>query len=641
MSIARMKRVRLLALISDRDRILHDLLMMGCMEITQPDSVSPELMGIVKRDESLYAQMNANRNRIASAIRTLKRFAHVKKKLLQPRPALSENAFFSQEALSKALKTAKGIESLDKELSSLLAEAGRLENRRVSLLPWRDLDAPLDTEGYEDCPVLLGVCPAAADMEALGKKLDDTDGACALRLIGSDRDQHYLMLVCHRSVFPDAMETLKGAGFSRVQFKDVSGTASENLALIETGLSENREKQAGVAERLSAMGPELALLEHAYDILGAFMGVQASRERLLNTGSVFYMEGWVPEKRRPDVEKMLSGYVSAFELSDPREGDNVPVKLDNGALVAPMSMVTEMYSLPDYRGVDPNPLIFPFFPVFFGIMYADIAYGLILCAISMIVLYKAKPHGATEQMFKLMGICGVTTVVFGALFGGFFGDVVTVVGKSFFHADVSIPPLLFNPLENPMQMLYLALALGVVQIVTGMLVKACMLIRDGRPWDALMDVGSWFLLFGGFTSLYFTGSYFLTLAGAAALVLTQGRHGKNVFSKLLGGLASLYNVTSYLSDVLSYLRLMALCLATTVIASVVNTLGAMAGVVGFFIVFLVGHAFNMGINIIGTYVHAARLQYLEYFSKFYISGGKPFQPLGINTKYVDVLKGEQ
>jgi V/A-type H+-transporting ATPase subunit I len=180
-----------------------------------------------------------------------------------------------------------------------------------------------------------------------------------------------------------------------------------------------------------------------------------------------------------------------------------------------------------------------------------------------------------------------------------------------------------------------------VQIIFGMAIKGYMLIRAGKPWDALMDVGSWWLVFAGIAVMALGHGWYVMAAGFGAVVLTQGRGSKGIFGKLFSGLGKLYDITAYLSDVLSYSRLMALGMASGVIASVFNILGGMTGPIGFLPVFLVGHAFNMGINIIGTYVHGARLQYLEFFGKWYQDGGKPFEPLRIMTKYVDVVKNEQ
>ena len=302
-------------------------------------------------------------------------------------------------------------------------------------------------------------------------------------------------------------------------------------------------------------------------------------------------------------------------------------------------MVTEMYSLPDYRNVDPNPLIAPFFCIFFGMMFNDLGYGLVFIILSLIVQKKFKLTGGTKNMIRLVLECGVTTAIFGIITGSFFGDAIPVVAK-LLGKEVTIPSLL-NPLADPMSVLILSLVLGVIQILFGMGVKAYILIRDGKPLDALFDVGSWWLLFAGIAVGALRGFWWIAIAGVAALVLTQGRAKPTIPGKIVGGIASLYDITSYFSDILSYSRLMALMLAGGIVASIVNVLGSLFGSVILFIpIFVIGHVFNIGINVIGTYVHAARLQYLEFFGKFYVDGGKAFRPLDRKTKYFEIIKEE-
>jgi V/A-type H+-transporting ATPase subunit I len=272
-------------------------------------------------------------------------------------------------------------------------------------------------------------------------------------------------------------------------------------------------------------------------------------------------------------------------------------------------------------------------------MFNDLGYGLVFIIASLIIQKKFRLTGGTRNMIRLVLECGVTTAIFGVITGSFFGDAIPVVA-GLLGRSVTIPSLL-NPLQDPMSVLILSLVLGVVQILFGMGVKAYILIRDGKPLDALFDVGSWWLLFAGVAVGALCGFWWVAIAGVAALVLTQGRSKPTIPGKIVGGIASLYDITSYFSDVLSYSRLMALMLAGGIVASIVNVLGSLFGSVILFIpIFIIGHVFNIGINVIGTYVHAARLQYLEFFGKFYADGGKPFRPLDRKTKYFEIIKEE-
>jgi V/A-type H+-transporting ATPase subunit I len=426
---------------------------------------------------------------------------------------------------------------------------------------------------------------------------------------------------------------------------DYAATNRENVVdFFDQKPNISADKQAEPWDRLLTMGgisPVDIMLERNPDLTR-----EEAKARLLATKATFFLEGWVTAPELPAVEKLLSRYTAAWETCDPVQDEypEVPVKLKSNALTRPMNMVTEMYSLPAYDGVDPNPLMMPFFVFFFGIMFADLGYGIILTAFSLIVRKKAKPKGTMGYLFGLMTMVGISTAIIGFFTGGFFSDAITTVSGLL---GVQTPNLSFltkpviSVLDNPLGVLVICLIIGCVQLLFGMGVKAYMLIRDGHPLDALFDIGSWWVLFAGIAVGVLTGSWIVIWIGVAMLVLTQGRASHSIPGKIIGGLASLYNITGYFGDGLSYSRLMVMMLAGSVIGSIFNLLGSMPGNIFIFaVVFLVGHTFNMGLNIIGTFVHDARLQYLEYFGKFYKEGGRPFRPLAIHTKFVDIIKEE-
>lgn len=649
--IVPMKKARLIGLGGDRDKLLAELMRLGCVENSDQTEllVDSEYEGLIARAESDTADIKSATQELKQALDTLISYAHPKKSLFDPRPVLSEKELLNGQALQNARKVSAEIMELKREIAAMNTEEIRLQNRRSSLKPWENLDVPLSVGSTDNCVVQLGVCPAAVQVDELNKLLSESVGLYELFVVGSDREQHYLMFLCHNSVEFEASAMLKTHGFSRMQFKDVDTTAREAVAVCDNRIAEIGRNRKKAEEAICAYVGEQPMLERAIDALGLYMARAEAAERALSTQSCFYITAWVDETRLPKVEKIFNKFDCAYEFLDPDpDGERPPIKLKNSRLIEPFNMVTDMYSPPDYYNIDPNPLYAPFFALFFGIMYADLGYGLVLIALSLFVNKKMKPRGMMGQMFGLMSICGVTTAAMGIVFGGFFSDIITVVGKTFFGTDSwRMPALWFDPLSDPLKMLIFTLVLGGIQIIVGMIIKAYILIRDGKPWDALMDIGSWWLTFAGIAVLALGGGMWVMLAGFAAIILTQGRDAKGILGKLMGGLGKLYDITAYLSDVLSYSRLMALGMAGAVIGSVFNMLAGMVGAVHFIVgpilfvvIFLVGHVFNMGINIIGTYVHAARLQYLEYFGKFYEGGGKPFQPLTVQTKFVDIIKEE-
>ena len=276
---------------------------------------------------------------------------------------------------------------------------------------------------------------------------------------------------------------------------------------------------------------------------------------------------------------------------------------------------------------------------------ADVGYGILISLGGYLLLKKARPQGAIRQMARIAVQCGVSTIFWGIMFGSYFGNLITAFTGSMLGHPITINPVLFDPLTNPMPLFILSLVFGVIQIFLGLGINGYMLIKQGDVKGAIFDVGFWFLLLGGLVVCILNVQVGLSISalGVLGVLLFAGREHKSPIRRLVGGLGSLYSVTGYLSDVLSYSRLLALSLATAVIAQVMNTMGTLGGntVLGwilFISLFIVGHLFNLAINILGTFVHTSRLQYIEFFGKFFQSGGRKFSPLYNKTKYVEVIK---
>ena len=316
----------------------------------------------------------------------------------------------------------------------------------------------------------------------------------------------------------------------------------------------------------------------------------------------------------------------------------MPVQLKNNWLTKPLNMVTEMYSLPRYDNVDPNPLMAPFFILFYGIMMADMGYGLLMFLAGFLISKKYAPKGTAGNLFGLMTLCGVSTFIMGALTGGFFGDFLTQVVKLTTGGDFTLPAL-FTPLDDTLMILIGAMALGMVQIITGMAISFVRKLKNGQVMDAVWEELTWWVVFAGIGLMAAGMTSVVLYVGLAMVVLGPVLTNKG-FGKITGIFGSLYNhITGYFGDILSYSRLMALMLAGSVIAQVFNTLGAIPGnIIVFLIISLAGNALNFALNLLGCYVHDLRLQCLEYFGKFYEDGGKPFKPLMADTKYVDITK---
>ena len=371
---------------------------------------------------------------------------------------------------------------------------------------------------------------------------------------------------------------------------------------------------------------------------------EENRRRLLTDGCIVAFDGWVPEKKTARLTAYLDTADCDYTLSDPttEQIPEVPVLLEDNAVARSMNCITEQYSLPAYDGVDPNPVMAPFFILFFGMMMADIGYGLLMLLGSWLFLKKKRPDD--RSFMEMIFWCGVTTVVFGAMTGSFFGDFLPQLFKFFDPESTFALPALFSPLDDTMAIMVGSLILGALQVFTGMTVSVVEKCKKGCFMDALFDEITWWIILAG-TGLAVlgigsvSGVPVVLIAGVLMLVYGAGR-GKKGFGKVTGFVAAVYNgVTGFFSDILSYVRLMALMLSGAVLAQVFNMLGATTGnVVTFIIIAFVGNMLNLALNLLGCYVHDMRLQFLEFFGRFYKDGGKAYRPLRVRAKHVEIIK---
>ncbi|NLO48607.1 MAG: V-type ATP synthase subunit I [Clostridiales bacterium] len=641
MAIVKMKKLRAFAMRSDKDSLLHELQLLGCVEITEPAEITqnPIWAGLAEREKSNLNECKSLYTRLSNAILLLDKYAYVKTGMFKNRETINLSELFDPGLDVRALDYVSKIEDAENRLMKLYSDETKKQSAIASLKLWKPLDIPLESSDTQFTAVRFGTVPIGQNEDALKEEILNVTNQAELFFAGKDREQAGVLIIFHKDYLAEINQILRKLNFSRIIFKEYTGTAKENIEEIEIETAEIKTKIKNTLAELEKLGEGRDTIKLYYDRVGQDISAEEAKESLLDTQSAFGLEAWVALQDVKALEPVMKKYGCAYELSDPTPEDTVPIKLKSNPLTSPLNMVTEMYSLPSYDGIDPNPLIMPFFTVFFGIMYNDAGYGLVLIAFSLFIRAKVKLRGALKYMMSLMTLCGITSVVVGLLTGSFFGDAIPTIA-GIYGREITLP-YVFSPLEDPLLVLIGALIIGGIQIITGMIISAYMKIRDGHPLDALMDEGSWWLLFAGIAVLATGGTYWVAIAGVVALVLTQGRSKPKLIGKLISGLASLYDITGYFGDILSYSRLMALMLAGGVIATVVNMLGSLPGSIVFYlIIFLVGHLFNMGINIIGTYVHASRLQYLEYFGKFYREGGKPFRPLTLKTKYVDIIKEE-
>jgi V/A-type H+-transporting ATPase subunit I len=657
MAIVKMKKLQLMAVQSQKDEILRELMLLGCVEISEP-SDAPEDELIARLSPADSGELMRFRNEHASilnALRLLDRYAPVKKKLLAPKPEVQLDKLLDESGLRSDLELAARLNALDEQIRRITADESRERALIESLRPWESLEMPLECTGTTLTAAIPGTFPGSLAPTEIVAALQAFSEETEIITVCSTKEQHSVLLFCLRAEQEGLLAALRPLGFSPVNMGGMSGTALENKRSAQARLAELKSRKKTLSEEIAAESPRRAALQLRADTLGTIIARAEAASRLLCTESTFFFQGWLSAPEEKKLEAILSKYDCAWETRDPEaeEYDNVPVKLKNNKFSRPLNMVTGMYSLPAYDGIDPNPLMAPFFILYYGIMLGDMAYGAIMILAALIMKRKMRLKGGTRDFFELMFECGIASFVMGALTGSFFGDAIYQFVKMINpQPRFTGLPSLFNPLNDTVYVLIGAMVLGFIQICVGMGINVYMAKRDGHLLDAILDNGCWWLSFLGLGIGAVTGFWWVAVAGVVSIVLTQGRSKPTVFGKLVGGLAALYNVTGYLGDILSYSRLMALMLAGSVIAQVFNTLAAMPGtgwtsplrlvigVVAFLLIWAFGNTLNFALNLLGCYVHDLRLQCLEFFGKFYKDGGKPFRPLRVNTKYVDLVEEE-
>lgn len=634
-----MKHLRLLGMESEREALLKAMQDMECVEISSIDGSEEALKsGFAKPDDKALMSAQEASRAYRTALASLDRFAPEKKGMFRKRQGVSRAAFFSAESEENARTAAETINKDTCRLGEIESERTKNEALRATLAPWLTVDAPL---GGADgaLAVFFGTAGLNVTDDALKALADSLDGLLTWQQASSDRSLRYFLVMCHGSVKERALSALRDLGFSTVSFRGMTGTAKENDKALAENLAALEKERQEIEQRIAGLGGKREALLEASDRAAIALRREEAKSRLVGTDKVFLLEGWLPADRCAEIEKTLEPFTCAIETREPTEDEypQVPVQLKNNKLTRPLNMVTEMYSLPAYGTLDPNPLMAPFFILFYGIMMADMGYGLLMMIASVIISKKYRPKGTSGELFSLLGLCGISTFIMGALTGGFFGDFLTQLVAIVSPGTVFALPKLFDPLDDLTMILIGSMALGMVQIVTGMAISLIEKCKRKKFLDAFFEEITWWIVFIGIALLALGKGAAVLYVGCALVLLGPIVQGKG-WGKLTGVFGSLYNhVTGYFGDILSYTRMMALMLAGSVIAQVFNMLAAMPGnVIAFIIISMLGNAMNFGLNLLGCYVHDLRLQCLEFFNKFYVDGGKPFRPMTLDTEYVDL-----
>jgi len=633
--IVPMKRLTLVALAAEQEPILKSLQAAGIVEIIERAEPSESAAAAAREIEI---------QRLKNAHAALRPYSE-KEGMLSVKPEMGAEELVTR--LPDAMELCERIESLERDMAALSGRADKCRAEIEQLLPFVNLTAPLEkVRPTESTEILAGLIETR-----VLPLLREACGDAVLTELSQQGKHTGVIIACHKSDAEQVFRALKELPFNEVQLANRTGTAAETIDALEREIKSLEDERELLREQLAELGARRKELAAGQDAAAIERDRAESAAELQKTAATFLLEGWVREDQLPELREAIESVTDCYylETRDPAEEEEPPTAVKNNKFVEPYEAVVNLYSAPHYKGVDAAPLIAPFYFLFFGMMLSDTGYGIVLFLGCLLFRKLMKPTGMMRGIVEVLMWGGISTIICGFLLGTFFGlDFDVIFGTT------GVFPLIFDPLENAMGMLYLCCGLGIFHMICGIVIKIVNCIKAGDWAAAIFDNFAWILIVLGAVSLIAVPSLstvgaVIAVIGVVLVLFFAGRSRPNFGKRLVKGAGSLYDVTSYISDTLSYARIFALGMATGVMGSVFNTLASMlySGKHGvMFVIFLVLamvllvalHAFSMVINVLGTFVHTARLQYIEYFGKFYESGGRAFQPLAYRTKNVRITK---
>ena len=651
MAKVKLVRFEIASMLSDSKGIVEHLQKCGHAHLEDTDNEQ-----LVKYDTSeIVSNLTANQGRVEKAVQLLERTCEIKKGLIESFTDYKTVSYDRYKALtdksddtfSECLQILK-LDKAIQELNGAIADKKRLIE---ATRPWEKLDIVMASKRTMSSRIFIGTFNKNLTSEKISElitaenpELDDV----AIEVISNEKLLTCAVIVCHSSSADALSRVLENIGFIYPE----NTSPALPVKIIEEAEKEIRELEARVSElkkNISAFATDYDDIRFLHDHLTAQIDKYKAVELAASSDSAFFITGYIPQKDAEELRFVIENkYNAYFCISEPDYDDpDVPVLLENGSFASGVEGITEMYSPVSNKDVDPNPVMAFFYYAFFGLMLSDAGYGILMVLFAIFADKKLKASGSFKKTVNLAFYSGISSIIFGALFGGWFGDLIPVVCTNFLGMEN--PPQLalwLDPVTNSIQLLVYCLGFGIVHLFAGLLLNGYKLIKEKNYTAAVFDTLPTMIFVCGFAvfgagflidvsqTLKGIGNKLLAF-GAALIVLTAGRSAKNIIGKFGAGLYALYNTASgYLGDILSYSRLLALGLVTGVIASSINLMATMPkNPFLFVLIFIVGHTINIAINLIGTYVHTNRLQYVEFFSKFYEGEGKVFTPFRFNTKH--------
>lgn len=601
-------------------------------------------------DEGLKLSHNENKlAQVKYCLEILEQYAEKEKTLTKMKNGKAEISYNNMKNIAVGFKLDEiynDIKAKDDYVNELKNEKTKLEAEITTLQDWKKLD--IGTKDYmnlKSVEVSIGTVPSGSYSKLLNE-LENNFPKAYVEAISEEKNEVNIVVLCHKDDAKAIEEILRDFNYTKVTFA-YEKNANETITDYKKRIDKIELQQIEVTNYFRGLKDHIKDLQVVYEYYSAEVMKYKSCSSFVRSEKTVAIEGWIKEESKEkfiSIVNNICGKDYYMDIVEATDEENIPIELKGNGFTEPFQSITEMYSLPNYREVDPTPVYSLFYIIFFGMMLSDAAYGLILTVATAVALNVFKLDKAKKNFAKLFLYLGISTTIWGLIYGSFFGDLLgTYAGIEFFKNPF------INPQEDIMTILGMSIAFGVVHIFIALGVKAYILIRDKKYFDVLADVVTWYLSVAG-VLLWIGGPMinpqlgpigkYMTIVGFIGLLLTQGRDAKSLGGKIGGGVYGLYGITSYVGDLVSYSRLLALGLATGFISNAFNLMiGLFPPVIRYtlgIVLFIGLHSFNLGINALGAYVHTSRLQYLEFFNKFYEGGGSKFAPLQAENRYLEV-----